>query len=82
VVSFEVDPVVLGQVAGRLTEAVAVAEQVEHHRGSLEAGLGEVGDNELASSLSSFLDDWAYGCGLLAEDAKGLACRLAQASRL
>lgn len=80
--SLEVDTDTLTQLVARLNETAAVAREAHDHRGALEAHLSGAGDDTFRSAVVSFLDAWAYGCGLLADDAGELAGRLSRATRL
>ncbi len=80
--SLQVDPASLSQLVDRLRDTAAVARQIHDHRGALESHLSGAGDDRLRAAVESFLAAWAYGCGLLADDAGELAARLAQARRL
>jgi hypothetical protein len=79
--SFEVDPDVLGSVADGLLASVDVARQVKDHRDSLKALASDAGDDTAQHAIHHFLDEWAYGCGCLIEDAEQMADRLGQTSR-
>ncbi|MDP9070625.1 MAG: type VII secretion target [Actinomycetota bacterium] len=80
--SLEVDTAVLSELVARLNGTAAVAREVHDHRGSLESHLSGAGEDQLGSAVRSFLGAWAYGCGLLADDAGELAGRLGTATRL
>ena len=73
-----VEPSVLSAVSTRLLDAVAVAEQVKNDRDGLK-GLVDGEHDVVRRAVHSFLDDWAYGCGCLIEDATQTAARLERA---
>ncbi len=75
-----VEPAVLHLVSGRLLDAVAVAQEVEHERDSLEARV-EGEHDVVRGAVGSFLDRWGYGCECLVTDATETADRLDHASR-
>jgi hypothetical protein len=77
---FEVNPYRLESVSRRLTDAVGVADQVDNDRDTLKAHLVEPGSARFGDAASEFLDEWAYGCGCMKEDATRLAGLLDQAA--
>jgi hypothetical protein len=78
--SIEVDPGALGAAARALTEATAVAREV--HRGtlSLTEAAAATGSPRLFWALEEFRHTWAYGLGLVVDDADTLAKMLGQAA--
>jgi len=78
----EVEPAVLGQIAGRLLESVAVAQEVAGNSGALRGSAQDAGHELVRSAAQRFLDRWGHGCECLVEDARMMADRLGRTSRL
>lgn len=78
----EVEPAALGQLAGRLVDTVAVAQQAGRGSGWLKGYIQAAGHDLVRTATNSFLDRWAYGCECLVEDARALADRLEATSRV
>ena len=69
----------LARTGRRLDDALGVARQV-HDRGAGVAGeVGDFGSPVLRNAVHDFLDEWSYGCGLIADDAQVLVDMLQQA---
>ncbi len=79
---FEVDPSILEEIARRLVDSVEVAGEVKDKAGAVRPNPAEAGHEAVSGALDSFLDKWAYGCACLEEDAKQMAARLSQTSKL
>jgi hypothetical protein len=78
----EVEPAALGQLAGRLMDTVAVAQQAARGSGWLKGSIEGAGHDLVRTATGSFLDRWAYGCECLVVDARQLADRLRTTSRV
>ena len=76
----EADPGALAATARALGDATAVAREV--HRGTrvLADAAAATGSTVLAGALGDFRRTWAYGLGLVVEDADTLAKMLGQAA--
>ncbi len=75
-VHIEVDPSALSLVAGNLRRSVAVAEDFTHQRGALANMVDDSGSGRLSGAVEHFVERWAHGMGLVADDATALAERL------
>ena len=75
----EVDAGALAGTARALAEAAAVAREVHRGTRSLTDAAAATGSARLAAALSDFRQTWAYGLGLVVEDAETLARLLGQA---
>jgi hypothetical protein len=80
VTRIEADPGGLGRTAQALTDAVAVADEVHRGARSLSDAAIATGSARLAEALGSFRHTWAYGLGLVVDDASTLARMLGQAA--
>lgn len=69
----------LAATASRLDEALGVARQVHDQSAGLADGVADYGSSTLREAVRDFLDEWSYGCGVLAEDAGALVGMLAAA---
>lgn len=65
----EVDPDGLALTRVRLSDAVAVAHDVQSHRSRLTAPVGQCGDRVLHDAACSFVARWSYCAGLIADEA-------------
>ncbi len=74
-----VDPAVLVTVSARLLDSVEVAARVKDSRDELKAAVDAEHD-VVRGAVHSFLDQWAYGCECLIDDATQTAARLERAS--
>ena len=76
----EVDPGALAAASRALREATAVAREV--HRGTHALGDAALatGSGRLSWALEEFRHTWAYGLGLVVDDADTLARMLGQAA--
>ena len=72
----EVDPTLLEDTAANLRDAVEVARDVADHRSRLTALSARCGSATFGAAVESFVDEWGYGMGLVAEDAETLASML------
>lgn len=68
-----VDTATLRTTARRLREAVSVADEVHGHAMALKRLGDGVGDHEGQAAVDRFLTTWAYGMGLVHDDATTLA---------
>jgi hypothetical protein len=75
----KVNPGVLRDVATRLIESSAVAREVKDDRDGLKDRVSDEHD-VVRGAVESFLDEWAYGCECLLEDADQTSTRLSMAS--
>lgn len=75
----EVDPDGLALTRVRLSDAVAVAHDVQSHRSRLTAPVGQCGDRVLHDAACSFVARWSYGAGLIADEGELLGKMLARA---
>ena len=69
----------LARTARRLDESLGVARQVHDRGAGLADHVGHYGAAALGKAVRHFLDEWSYGCGLLADDAAALVGMLDQA---
>jgi hypothetical protein len=69
----------LARTARRLDDALGVARQVHDHGAGLADQVEDYGATDLGKAVRHFLDEWSYGCGLLADDASALVGMLDQA---
>jgi predicted component of type VI protein secretion system len=78
----EVDPGALGAAAQALRQATSVAREV--HRGTLALteAAAATGSPRLFFALEGFRHTWAYGLGLVVDDADTLATMLGQAAKV
>lgn len=75
----EVDYADLAVAARRLT-SVQVAQEVHGHARRMAGAVADCGHAGLADAAEHFLDRWAHGMGVLAEDGEGLARLLGEAA--
>ncbi len=71
----------LTATAGRLTESVEVAREVEGSADSLAGTVAGCGSAELADAAGHLLERWGYGMKVVAEDADALAEALREGAR-
>lgn len=76
----EVDPADLALAARRLTSGVQVATEVHGHARRMSGSVADCGHGGLADAAEQFLDRWAHGMGVIAEDGAGLAQLLGEAA--
>jgi hypothetical protein len=69
----------LERTGRRLDEALGIARQVHDQGAGLADHVGHYGDTVLRDAVRGFLEEWSYGCGLLADDAGALVGMLQQA---
>ena len=69
----EVDPSLLHDTATHLRDAVAVAREVAEDRGRLGSLVAGCGTARARVAAEQFVEEWAYGMGLVVEDAERLA---------
>lgn len=69
----EVDYPELELAARRLGASVQVAQEVHRHARRLSGSIADCGHGGLADATEHFLDRWAHGTGVLAEDGQALA---------
>lgn len=77
----EVDPAELGRLARCLWDAVEAAREVKDGSEALKDMAAGAGDGDVEGALRSFLGQWSYGCGLLAEGGERLSSCVSAASR-
>lgn len=76
----EVDYPELELTAGRLSRCTRIAEQVHGDARRTAGAVADCGHAELADASREFLDRWAHGMGVLAEDAGALVRLLDEAA--
>ena len=76
----EVDYPELELAAGQLSRCTRVAEQVHGDARRTAGAAADCGHAELADASREFLDRWAHGMGVLAEDAGSLVRLLGEAA--
>ena len=76
----EVDDADLALAARRLTSSVQVAQEVHGHARRMSGSVADCGHGGLADAAEHFLDRWAHGMGVLAEDGEALARLLGEAA--
>ena len=76
----EADPGSLGATARALEDATSVAREVHRGTQALSDAAAATGSARLAQALGDFRHTWAYGLGLLVDDATTLARMLGQAA--
>ena len=76
----EVAYVELEQAAQRLAACARVAHEVHGDARRVSAGVTDCGHAELAEATTRFLERWAHGMGVLADDAGALGALLTQAA--
>jgi hypothetical protein len=74
------DPGALAAAARALQEATAVADEVHRGARSLADAAAATGSASLQDALGTFRHTWAYGLGLVIDDATTLAHMLGQAA--
>jgi hypothetical protein len=78
----EVDPGGLAAAARALAAATAVAEEVHRGARGLSDAAAATGSAHLAAALGDFRQTWAYGLGLVVDDARTLGRMLEQGARV
>lgn len=81
VTRIEVDPGSLAAAARALQAATAVADEVHRGTRALSDAAAATGSPHLADALGSFRKTWAYGLGLVVDDARTLGRMLEQGAR-
>jgi hypothetical protein len=76
----EVDYADLELAARRLGGSVQVAQEVHRHARRLSGSVADCGHGGLVATAEDFLDRWAHGAGVLAEDGQALARLLGEAA--
>ncbi|MDX6199814.1 MAG: hypothetical protein QOJ79_2965 [Actinomycetota bacterium] len=76
----EADPGRLAATSHALQDAAAVAQEVHRGARSLSDAAAATGSGRLAEALGGFRHTWAYGLGLVVDDARTLARMLGQAA--
>lgn len=66
--------------ARRLGASVRVAQEVHGHARRMSGSVAGCGHGGLADAAEDFLDRWAHGMGVLAEDGQALARLLGEAA--
>lgn len=79
-VDLRVDTAVLRAAAGHLREVVAAAQAGRARSKAARELASSVGEGRAQDAVEEFLDRWAYGLGLLHDDAQALAYTLGQAA--
>jgi hypothetical protein len=82
VTTLQADPGALAAAAGALSAAVAVATEVSRGARSLADAAVATGSPHLEDALRGFRHTWAYGLGLVVDDATTLARMLEQGARV
>jgi hypothetical protein len=80
VTRIEADPGSLSATAQALRDATAVAREVHRGTRALSDAAAATGSARLADALGDFRHTWAYGLGLVIDDADTLARMLGQAA--
>jgi hypothetical protein len=78
----EADPGALTAAARALNDAVAVASAVHRGTAALTQAALAAGSSDLSAALASFRHTWAYGLGLVVDDASTLARMLGEAGEV
>ena len=76
----EADPGALAATARALTVATEVAKEVHRGTRALADAAAATGSPRLTTALDDFRHTWAYGLGLVVDDAATLARMLGQAA--
>jgi hypothetical protein len=76
----EADPDTLGFTARALDDATSVARDVHRGTRALSDAADATGSARLAQAVRDFRSTWAYGLGLVVDDATTLARMLGQAA--
>jgi hypothetical protein len=82
VTRIEADPGALAATARALDDATAVAREVHRGTRALSDAAASAGSARLAEALGDFRHTWAYGLGLVVDDAATLARMLGQAAQV
>jgi hypothetical protein len=82
VTRIEADPTALTAAARALQDAAAVAGAVHRGATSLTQAALAAGSADLSGALASFRHTWAYGLGLVVDDATTLARMLGEAGEV
>ncbi|MDT7570253.1 MAG: hypothetical protein QOE05_427 [Actinomycetota bacterium] len=78
----EADPGALSGTARALEDATAVAREVHRGARALSEAAAATGSARLAEALGDFRHTWAYGLGLVVDDAGTLGRMLGQAAQV
>ena len=78
----EADPGGLAATGQALEDATAVAREVHRGARALSDAAASSGSALLAQALADFRHTWAYGLGLVVDDASTLARMLGQAAQV
>ena len=78
----EADPGALAAAAAALRAATEVAREVHRGAGCLSDAARAAGQPQLTAALGAFRSTWAYGLGLVVDDATTLARMLAQGAEV
>ena len=76
----EADPGALRATAAALQDVTVVADQVHRGARSLSSAAAATGSALLTCALDDFRETWAYGLGLVVDDAALMARLLGQAA--
>ena len=76
----EVDPGALAAASRALLDATGVAREVHRGARSLADAAAATGSAQLTHALGEFRETWAYGLGLVVDDAGTLARMLGEAA--
>lgn len=63
----------LAQTADEIVVVVEMATEIEKHHRRMASQISDCGNRELSDATYDFLDKWAYGMQVIAQDAQGLA---------
>jgi hypothetical protein len=78
----EADPGALTATARALEDATTVAREVHRGTRALSDAAAATGSGRLTDALGDFRHTWAYGLGLVVDDASTLARMLGQAAEV